>query len=124
MKKSWGMVLFVLFFLMPVLAQVDVVKIPDEKPKNIIDLVYIGILMVMVNAPIWIREGFKHFDFKKKNGIITQIKADTGDLKNTMKIINNNMKNHLQNDTLTTERLEKSISENKEMIIGHITAKG
>ena len=119
MKRSWGMVLFVLFFLTPVMAQVGS-QIPKEKPKSLLDLLYIALVVIAVNIAIWIREGFKHLDFRRKNGVINDIKTDTSDLKTGMKLMAGQLKTQENNCGTTTKRFDVELSKNQSMIIKHI----
>ena len=113
------MVLFVLFILTPLTAQVGS-QIPKDKPRNITELIYMGMVMSM---PVWIlviREIFKHLDFKKKNGVINDIKTDTTDLKTAVKLIAGQVKSQKENCTQTTQRFSNEINKNQDIIISHI----
>ena len=125
MKKSWGMVFFVLLALLIIIiatawASPGEVKIPNESPKNWVQLAYVALIVITVNVPTWIREVVKTIEFKKKNGMITGIKADTSDLKTTIGLMDQKINLQQKACKTTTDRFEKAISNNQDVIITHL----
>ena len=45
-----------------------------QQPQNWMQLVYMTIIVIVVNVPLWIREFQKHKDWKAKNGTLNEIK--------------------------------------------------
>jgi len=52
-----------------------------QQPQNWMQLVYMSIMLIAVNLPLWIREIKKYKDFKAKNGTLDVIKSGIQDVK-------------------------------------------
>lgn len=46
-----------------------------KQPQNTIQLIYMALIVIVVNVPIWIRELKKAKEFKSKNGQLDKIKT-------------------------------------------------
>jgi hypothetical protein len=109
-----------------------------QQPQNWMQLVYMTVIVIAAQVPLWIREINKFKEFKKKNGTlesiekladesrngINTIKADVGKLKNGQTKLSRDMAAQVKVCQSISGPLAKQVQENKKEILGIIKERG
>lgn len=95
-----------------------------QQPQNTYQLIYMAIIVIAVNVPIWIREIKKHKEFKTKNGQLDKIKATvestdgrTVKMDKALGIIKTDVTNQKQRCSDTVSRMERGLQQHSDQIL-------
>lgn len=95
-----------------------------QQPKTWLQMIYMAIVVIVVNVPIWIREIKKHKDFRAKNGQLVAIKETvdntdtrTQKMDKALGIVKTKVEAQEQKCTDTVTRIEGGLLQHSNQIL-------